>query len=110
MAGKGVGSLGAEGPSVAIVARPNGYALETGMRLVMGGADRRAASRHGFAIARLDARLSFENAERNARREVPGRVGRVWGGLAVPGGGLAFRRIWETSGEGELLLRWVPRR
>ena len=32
----------------------------------------------------------------------------VGGGL--PAGGLAFRRIWETSGEGELLLRWVPRR
>jgi hypothetical protein len=23
-------------------------------------------------------------------------------------GGLAFRRIWETSWQGELLLRWVP--
>ena len=105
-----MGSLGAEGPSVAIVARPNGYALERGMRLVMGGADRRVASRHGFAIARLDARLSFENAERNARREVPGRVGRARRVRPVgPAGGLAFRRIWETSGEGELLLRWVPR-
>jgi hypothetical protein len=27
----------------------------------------------------------------------------VW---PVPAGGLAFRRLWETSGEGELLLRW----
>jgi hypothetical protein len=30
----------------------------------MGGDGRRVASRHGFAIARLDARLSFENAEK----------------------------------------------
>jgi hypothetical protein len=45
------------------------------MRLVMGGDGRRVASRHGFAIARLDARLSVENAERNARLEVPGWSG-----------------------------------
>jgi hypothetical protein len=55
-----VESLGAEGPSAATVARPNGDALE-GMRLVMGGGQR---LRHGFAIALLDARLSFENAEK----------------------------------------------
>jgi hypothetical protein len=68
------------------------------MRLVMGGDGRRVASRHGFAIARLDARLSFENAEGNDRREVPGRVGGPGGGNLRPGvGGLAFRRYWETS-------------
>jgi hypothetical protein len=45
------------------------------MRLVMGRDGRRVASRHGFAIGLLDARLSFENAERNARGEVPGGLG-----------------------------------
>jgi hypothetical protein len=45
-----------------------------------------ATLRARFAIARLDARLSFENAERNARREGPGRVqeGREGPDLPVP--------------------------
>jgi hypothetical protein len=36
------------------------------------------ASRHGFAIARLDARLSFENAEKESPggRVLEGREGR----------------------------------
>jgi hypothetical protein len=53
------------------------------------------------------------------RKGMPG--GRSRGGSGVRGGpgggnlrpragGLAFRRYWETSGGGELLLRWIPRR
>ena len=50
------------------------------MRLVMGGDGRRVASRHGFAIARLDARLSFENAEKECPAGGPwdGREGLGW--------------------------------
>jgi hypothetical protein len=49
-----------------------------------------------------------KKAKTNDRLEVRGMVGRVWEGQAFAGpGGPAFRRIWETSGERELLLRWI---
>jgi hypothetical protein len=61
-----------------------------------------------FPVLRLDTRLSFESAERDDRREVLGGSGGPgWSNRPRPGD-LAFRRIWATSGEEELLLRWVP--
>ena len=57
-------ALGAEGPSAANVARPNGYALETGDAACDGWGWPKGGIEERFAIARLEARLSFENAEK----------------------------------------------
>jgi hypothetical protein len=65
----GVGSLGAEGLSAANVARPNGYALKTGMRrLVMGGDWPKGGIGHGFAIcsARCAPIVEMRKRERPA--------------------------------------------
>ena len=79
--GGGGGSLGAEGPSAANVARPNGYALETGDAAYDGWGWPKGGVEHSFAIARLDARLSFENAGKECPAGGP-RLGRV---AEVPG-------------------------
>src|ERR1700722_17691663 len=68
-------ALGAEGPSAANVARPNGYALETGDAACDGWGWPKGGIEERFAIARLEARLSFGNAEKECPAGGAGRVG-----------------------------------
>ena len=80
-----MGSLGAEGPSAATVARPNGYGLETrassrAMAKACLNADPSAISTHHKPHRPPNRRIR----KRNDRREVPGRVGRVKEGWGVP--------------------------
>jgi hypothetical protein len=55
------------------------------MRLVMGGDGRRVASRHGLPLLGSMSGYRLKIRKRNDRREVPGRVGRVWGGRPEAG-------------------------
>jgi len=68
--GGGGGSLGAEGPSAANVARPNGYALETGDAAYDGWGWPKGGVEHTLPLLGSMRGYRLKMRERNARREV----------------------------------------